>query len=107
MIADLGYIGDGAELVCPFKKSQGLDFALRGVFNRSIRGFRMTNEWAVGYITNRHRIFLGRWPFDPALFTPAFKFCALMANEIFLERGYALQTRERYEAKKAAFEARL
>ena len=45
--------------------------------------------------------------FDPALFTPAFEFCALMANEIFLERGYALQTRERYEAKKAAFEARL
>ena len=107
LIADLGYIGDGAELVCSFKKGQGLDFALRGVFNRSIRGVRMTNEWAVGYITNRHRIFLGRWPFDPALFTPAFEFCALMANEIFLERGYALQTRERYEAKKAAFEARL
>lgn len=57
LIADLGYIGDGAECVCPFKKGQGLDFALRGMFNRSIRGVRMVNEWSVGYITNRHRIF--------------------------------------------------
>ena len=85
----------------------GLDFALRGVYNRSIRGVRMLNEWAVGYISNRHRIFLGRWPFDPNLFTPAFDSCALMANEIFEVRGYALQTRERYAEKALVYEARL
>lgn len=107
LIADLGYIGDGAECVCPFKKGQGLDFALRGAFNRSIRGVRMVNEWSVGFITNRHRIFLGRWPFDPALFTPAFESCALMANEVFHVRGYALQTRERYAEKRARYEASL
>ena len=85
----------------------GLDFALRGKWNRSIRGVRMLNEWAVGYISNRHRIFLGAWPFDPDLFAPAFESCAIMANEVFRERGYALQTRERYAEKAAAYEAAL
>jgi len=107
LLADCGFIGDGEECICPFKKGMGLDFALRGAWNRSIRGVRMVNEWAVGFITNRHRIFLGSWSFDPALFSPAFELCALMANEMFKERGYALQTRERYAEKLAAYEARL
>eukprot|EP00173_Palmaria_palmata_P003622 Plantae.Rhodophyta-Palmaria_palmata.ctg3841.p2 GENE.Plantae.Rhodophyta-Palmaria_palmata.ctg3841~~Plantae.Rhodophyta-Palmaria_palmata.ctg3841.p2 ORF type:complete len:188 (+),score=21.68 Plantae.Rhodophyta-Palmaria_palmata.ctg3841:329-892(+) len=105
LLADAGFIGDGEECACPFKKGMGLDFALRGVWNRSIRGVRMLNEWAVGFITNRHRIFLGRWPFDPALFSPAFELCALMANDVFKGRGYALQTR--YAEKLAVYEARL
>lgn len=56
LIADLEYIRDGSECVYPFKKGQGLYFALRGAFNRSIHGVRMVNDWSVGRITNRHRI---------------------------------------------------
>ena len=48
-----------------------------------------------------------RLSFDPDLFTPAFESCALMANEIFQVRGYALQTRERYAEKSFVCEARL
>lgn len=107
LVADTGFIGDGEECVCPFKKGMGLDFALRGKFNRSIRATRMLNEWGVGFISNRHRIFLGRWPFDPDLFTPAFEVCALMANELFAFRGYALQTRERYAEKRVEFQDRM
>lgn len=107
LIADLGHIDDGVECVYAFKKGQKLDFALLGAFNRSIQGVRMTNEWAVVFITNSYRVFLGRWPFDTALFSPAFDSCALMANEMLLKRGSALQTREKQEEKKLRYEAHL
>eukprot|EP00173_Palmaria_palmata_P005306 Plantae.Rhodophyta-Palmaria_palmata.ctg9147.p1 GENE.Plantae.Rhodophyta-Palmaria_palmata.ctg9147~~Plantae.Rhodophyta-Palmaria_palmata.ctg9147.p1 ORF type:complete len:283 (-),score=22.58 Plantae.Rhodophyta-Palmaria_palmata.ctg9147:265-1113(-) len=44
LLADCGFIGDGAECVCPLKKGMGLDFALRGVWNRSIRAVRTSSN---------------------------------------------------------------
>lgn len=37
LLADTGFIGDGDECVCPFKKGMGLDFALRGQFNSACK----------------------------------------------------------------------
>jgi hypothetical protein len=52
----------------------------------------MTNEWGVGYISNRHRIFLGRWPYDDHLFPICYESCVMRANWRFDRRGEALQT---------------
>lgn len=107
LIADLGFIGDGKDCVCVFEKWQGLDFALRGVNNRIIRGVRLLNDCCDGHVTNRHRILLGRWPFDADLFSLAFKSCAMMASEVSSFRGFVLQTREKCTEKAAPYEARL
>lgn len=65
LLADTGLIGDGAEFFYVFKKGIGLYFALRRAHNRCVQKVCMVNEWAVGYMSNRHNIFLRRWYFSP------------------------------------------
>lgn len=67
----------------------------------------MLNEWAVGYVSNMHRIFRSCWLLDPDQFAPAIELCALIANEVFKMKGYALQMRERYAEKAVVFQSRL
>jgi DDE superfamily endonuclease len=66
VMADSGFQGDGP-LVFPFKKNQGLAFAHRGRWNRDMRKQRILNEWVIGAVNNRWRLFLGRWSFDEDL----------------------------------------
>jgi hypothetical protein len=67
LMTDMGFTGEGP-IVCPFKSGRALDFELRGLWNKMIRKQRMINEWGFGYISNRHRIFLGRWKYYDHLF---------------------------------------
>jgi hypothetical protein len=64
-----------------------------------IRKQRMISEWGVGYISNRHRIFLVRWPYDDHLFSIFYESCVMLANWRFDSRGEALQTLTRYLEK--------
>ena len=62
----------------------------------------MVNEWGIGYINSRFRIFLGRWPIEKELFPIAYNTAAMISNWDFDRRGLALQPRWRYEEKLAA-----
>eukprot|EP00173_Palmaria_palmata_P000060 Plantae.Rhodophyta-Palmaria_palmata.ctg1029.p1 GENE.Plantae.Rhodophyta-Palmaria_palmata.ctg1029~~Plantae.Rhodophyta-Palmaria_palmata.ctg1029.p1 ORF type:complete len:262 (+),score=37.55 Plantae.Rhodophyta-Palmaria_palmata.ctg1029:26-787(+) len=102
-LADMGYAGI-PRIEVPDKKNTNMLFPYRRARNCSIRGVRMINEWAMGYVNNRYRVFLGRWPFSAELYAMAFESVCLMANWRFLRRGYALKRREVYEARNSGRE---
>jgi hypothetical protein len=103
LMTDMGFTGEGP-IVCPFKSGRALHFELRGLWNKMIRKQRMINEWGVGYISNRHRIFLGRWPYDDHLFPVCYENCVMLANWRFDRRGEALQTLTTYLEKLENYE---
>ena len=86
VIADTGFVGEG-NVVCPFKKGVGDGFFYREKFNRDIRRQRVCNEWGIGLIKNRYRLFLGRWPFSPDLFPMCFETAAMISNWRWKRRG--------------------
>lgn len=104
-MADMGFGGDGA-LVVPYKRNESTEWLFRTTHNRYIRSQRMVNEWGIGYINNRYRVFLGKWSFEKDLFPIAYTTVAMLSNWQFRRRGYALQPRWRYEEKLAAHEDR-
>jgi hypothetical protein len=59
----------------------------------------MIKEWGVGYTSNRHRSFLGRWPYDDHLFPILYESCVMLANWRFDRRGEAFQTLTTYLEK--------
>ena len=71
-VCDTGLIVYGP-IVCPFKKNQGFKWVWRTMFNKVIRKQRICNEWGIIYINNRHRLFVGVWPFAPEFFLSAMK----------------------------------
>jgi DDE superfamily endonuclease len=95
LMTDMWFTGEGT-IVCPFKSGRALHFELRGLWNQMIRKQRMINEWGVGYIRNRHRMFLGRWPYDDHLFPICYESCVMLAYWRFDRRGEALQTLTTY-----------
>ena len=88
-IGDTGFQGEG-RVVCPMKSNQGMHFVYRAMFNKDLRRQRVCNEWGVGYINNRFRMFLGRWPFSPELFPICYESVAMMANWRWRRRGETL-----------------
>ena len=76
---DMGFAGDG-DLALKFKINENTDWILRGEYNKVIRRQRMVNEWDFCYLNNKHRIFLGRWPYGDDLFPIAYKTAAMLAN---------------------------
>lgn len=78
-MADTGFIGQ-EPLVTPTKKRQNLEFAYRTAMNRDIRGQRISNEWGVGAISNKWRIFLGRWTFLPEMWPVCYEIAAMLLN---------------------------
>lgn len=102
-MADMGYAGINL-LEVPDKRNQNIYFPLRKKRNSGIRGSRMVNEWAMGYVNNRYRMFLGRWSFSPELYSIAFETVCMMANWRFDLRGYALKRRELYERRRDGME---
>lgn len=97
-MADMGFGGSGA-LVVPYKNKESTEWIHMTNYNRYIRRQRMVNEWGIGYINNRFRIFLGRWPFEKELFPIAYNTAAMLCNWQFDRRGFALQPRWRYVEK--------
>ena len=100
-MADMGFAGSG-ELVVPYKRNESTMWMYRSIYNKCIRKQRMVNEWGIGYVNNRFRLFLGRWPFEKELFSLAYYTVAMLSNWQFDRRGFALQPRSRYEEKLAA-----
>jgi hypothetical protein len=72
LMTDMGFTGEGP-IVCPFKRGSALHLDQRGLWHKMIRKQRMIKQWGVGYISNRHYIFLGRWPYDDHRFLFAMK----------------------------------
>ena len=66
------YAGDG-DLFFPYKRIESTLWLYRSKQNSYIRSQRMVNEWGIGFINNRFRVFLGRWPFEPELFPIAYQ----------------------------------
>lgn len=68
----------------------------RGCTERSLTATRASNSWYMsggfGYLTNRHSILLGCWPFEEKCFEMAYPLCAFLDNWRFCRRGYALRT---------------
>lgn len=62
-------------------------------------------EWGLGYLNNRHRIFLGRWAFVDELFELAYITCTELANWSFLYLVCALATNENYCKKLEKYNA--
>ena len=79
-IADMGFQGDGANIITPFKKNQARHFQFRGQWNREIRRQRIRNEWSVGLVSNRFRLFLGRWPFEDTIFPTVYTVAVHLVN---------------------------
>ena len=55
-MADMGFGGDG-DLVVPYKANESKEWLCRRDHHNNIRTQRMLNEWGIGYISNRYRIF--------------------------------------------------
>ncbi|PXF47704.1 hypothetical protein BWQ96_02566 [Gracilariopsis chorda] len=58
-MADMGFAGDG-ELVVPYKRTESASWLYRTEHYNDIRKQSMVNEWVIGFINNRYRLFLGR-----------------------------------------------
>lgn len=80
VIADTGFQGDGAHIIFPMKRNQCRSFHHRSDMNRDIRKQRIRNEWSVGLITNRFRLFLGRWSLESELFKVMFNVAGMLVN---------------------------
>lgn len=80
VIADLGFTGSGDHIAFPFKRGQGLWFEMRTSYNKDIRRQRIRNEWSIGLVKNRFRIFLGRWPFEDTWFPIIFTVASHLVN---------------------------
>ena len=93
-IGDIGFQGAG-KVLCPFKSNQGATFVHRGMWNKELRRERICNEWGIGYINNRNRLFLGRWPFESCLFPVNYENAAMIANWRWRRRGTTLVPLER------------
>jgi len=78
-MCDTGFIGDGP-IVCPFKSGEGGWFQYRTEWNKDIRTQRILNEWAVGWVNNRYRIFLGRWPYELHLHNFSYENVVMISN---------------------------
>ena len=100
-MADMGFGGSGG-LVVPYKRNESTEWIHRSSYNRYIRQQRMVNEWGIGYINNRFRIFLGRWPLKKELLPIDYNTAAMLSDWQFDRRGFALPPRWRYEEKLAA-----
>lgn len=46
--------------------------------NYYIRSQRIVNEWGIGFIINRYRLFLDIWAFEHEIFPTAYKTAAMM-----------------------------
>lgn len=79
-MGDTGFQGPGDHIVFPLKRNQSRHFGLRSQMNRDIRRQRIRNEWSVGLVSNRFRIFLGRWPFEDCLFPTVYTVAAMLVN---------------------------
>jgi hypothetical protein len=86
-IGDTGFVGEGDHLICPFKKNQGALYRWRAMWNRDIRKQRISNEWGLGFLKNRWRVFLGEWPYDESVFLESFTVAAMLCNMHFRRRG--------------------
>jgi len=79
-MADTGFQGDGEEIVCPVKRGQCRSFRERAEMNRDIRKQRIQNEWAVGLVSNRFQLFLGRWSLDDDLWEVMYEVACHLVN---------------------------
>jgi DDE superfamily endonuclease len=86
-IGETGFVGEGDHLICPFKKNQGALYRWREMWNRDIRKQRIRNEWGLGFLMNRWRVFLGEWPYDESVFVESFTVAAMLCNMYFRRRG--------------------
>jgi hypothetical protein len=57
------------------------------MWNRDIRKQRIRNEWGLGFLKTRWRLFLGEWPYDEAVFVESFTVGAILCNMHLRRRG--------------------
>jgi DDE superfamily endonuclease len=104
VMSDSGFQGDGP-IVFPFKKNQGLAFAHRGRWNRDIRKQRRLNEWGIGAVNNRWRLFLERWYFVKHLFPSAYETGVLLVQWNWQREDRQLVSLERRLERLESYEA--
>lgn len=78
-MADMAFAGVG-ELVVPFKTNESTSWMYRTEYNSTLRKQPMVNEWGTGFLNNRFRLFLGRWPLEKGLLPVAYKTAAMVVN---------------------------
>ena len=93
---EFSHTGDG-DLVVPCKRNECTLWLYRSMHNQDIRSQRVVNEWGIRFIHNQFHLFLGRWLFEPQLFPIVYHTSAMVSYWQFNGRGYALQTRGRYQ----------
>lgn len=79
VMVDTGFQGSGP-IVAPFKANQGTHMSHRKERNRDIRKQRMCNEWAIGAVNNKYRLFLGRWAGSADWFPMAYELAVLLGQ---------------------------
>lgn len=82
-MTDAGFNGGSGTTLSPFKKNEGQWFCFRGMFNRRIRKRRVINEWDIGFINNRMRIFLGTWTMSEHLWEMSYTNVSMISNWIW------------------------
>lgn len=68
VIGDTSFQGTGRHTIFPFKRNQFRSYLHGHEMNRDMCKQPIQNEWSVGLVSNRFRIFLGYWFPDDALF---------------------------------------
>jgi len=86
-IGDTGFIGSSRVLVFPFRRNTDETGVDRDAWNTDIRRSRIRNEWGIGDVKNRFRLFLGRWSYEPELFAPTFELCCMLCNWRWKQSG--------------------
>jgi len=86
-IGDTGFMGPSRVLVCPFRRNADETGVDRDAWNTDIRRSRIRNEWGIGDVKNRFRLFLGRWSYEPELLAPTFELCCMLCNWPWKQSG--------------------
>jgi len=104
-IGDTGFIGPSRVLVCPFRRNAEEADVDQGEWNTDIRKSRIRNEWGIGDVKNRFRMFLGRWSYASMLIAPSFELCAMLCNLRWKHSGARLVPLHRQLANMDSYNA--
>lgn len=103
ILADSGFHGDGP-IETPHKKGQAVEFRDKHARNRDIRKQRICNEWGIGRVNNKFRLFLGRWSQSKQWFPMSFEAAAMIiayndraSGNVLVPLSRLLERQQRYK----------
>lgn len=104
VISDTVFQG-GDAVQFPLKINQGRGYRYRSIFNRDIHIQRIFNEWVIGALKNRFRLFFGRWPLEKYLRPMMFESACILCNKRWRQTGAFLVPLKFRTQKTAEMEA--